>query len=167
MVKADIDRAILANTTEKGFWKTLREMGYELYLYKKNGELRDRPSIRAPFADKNIRLSTLGDGYSPEQITQRILQNVQKQYPFPDATAEARKRLRYRPEKYPKAKGIYALYLRYCYELHIIVKHPTSVKLVSFLFTGGCYPVGQANSRSAASRQNGNHHGGGTERLPR
>ena len=57
-------------------------MGYELYLYKKNGELRDRPSIRAPFADKNIRLSTLGDGYSPEQITQRILQNVQKQYPF-------------------------------------------------------------------------------------
>lgn len=131
MVKADIDRAILANTTEKGFWKTLREMGYELYLYKKNGELRDRPSIRAPFADKNIRLSTLGDGYSPEQITQRILQNVQKQYPFPDATAEARKRLRYRPEKYPKAKGIYALYLRYCYELHIIVKHPTSVKRVS------------------------------------
>ena len=59
------------------------------------------------------------------------MQNVQKQYPFPDATAEARKRLRYRPEKYPKAKGIYALYLRYCYELHIIVKHPTSVKRVS------------------------------------
>ncbi len=165
MVKADIDRAILANTTEKGFWKTLREMGYELYLYKKNGELRDRPSIRAPFADKNIRLSTLGDGYSPEQITQRILQNVQKQYPFRTPPPKPEKGCG-TDLKYPKAKGIYALYLRYCYELHIIVKHPTSVKRVSS-FTGGCYPVGQANSRSAASRQNGNHHGGGTERLPR
>ena len=53
MVKADIDRAILANTTEKGFWKTLREMGYELYLYKKNGELpsavcrQEHPALHA------------------------------------------------------------------------------------------------------------------------
>ena len=32
-----------------------------------------------------------------------------------------------------KPKGIYALYLRYCYELGIIKKNPTSVKRVSFL----------------------------------
>lgn len=33
---------------------------------------------------------------------------------------------------YPKAKGIYALYLRYCYELRIIQKHPASVKRMPF-----------------------------------
>ena len=33
---------------------------------------------------------------------------------------------------YPKAKGIHALYLRYCYELRIIQKHPASVKRVPF-----------------------------------
>lgn len=32
-----------------------------------------------------------------------------------------------------KCKGSQALYFRYCYELHIIVKHPASVKRVSFL----------------------------------
>lgn len=32
-----------------------------------------------------------------------------------------------------KCKGLRALYFRYCYELHIIVKHPASVKQVSFL----------------------------------
>ena len=33
---------------------------------------------------------------------------------------------------YPKAKGIHALYLRYCYELRIIQKHPASVKRVPY-----------------------------------
>lgn len=33
---------------------------------------------------------------------------------------------------YPKAKGIHALYLRYCYELCIIQKHPASVKRVPY-----------------------------------
>ena len=29
--------------------------------------------------------------------------------------------------------GLQAMYFRYCYELHILVKNPTSVKRVSFL----------------------------------
>ena len=33
---------------------------------------------------------------------------------------------------YPKAKSIHALYLRYCYELRIIQKHPASVKRVPY-----------------------------------
>ena len=36
---------------------------------------------------------------------------------------------------YPKAKGIYALYLRYCYELRII-QHPASVKRMPFFLCG-------------------------------
>lgn len=135
MVRSDIDRAVLANTTSKGFWKYLRDMGYELHLYKKNGQLRDEPSVRAPGAKKNTRFSTLGKGYSPEEITQRILQNIRKQVPFPEAEQRSNKRYRYRGklEKAPKITGLRALYIRYCYELHIIVKRPTSASRVSFL----------------------------------
>ena len=131
MVAADIDRAIAASNTETAFWKLMREMGYQLILYKRNGEPRDEPSVRAPNAKKNTRLSTVGPDYSLERITERILNKVRKEVPFPEANEESRSKFRYRPEEHPKAKGLYALYLRYCYELHIIVRHPTSVKRVS------------------------------------
>lgn len=135
MVRSDIDRAIIANTTDKGFWKFLREMGYELHLYKKDGRLRDEPSVRAPGAKKNTRFSTLGEGYSLDDITQRLLQNVRKQNPFPEAEQRPTKRYRYRGnlKKAPKLTGLSALYIRYCYELHIIVKRPASFSRVSFL----------------------------------
>ncbi len=42
-----------------------------------------------------------------------------------------RYRVRGKPGK--KITGLRALYFRYCYELHIIVKRPASVKRVSFL----------------------------------
>ena len=131
MVAADIDRAIAASNTETAFWKLMREMGYQLFLYKKNGEPRDQPSVRAPKAKVNTRLSTVGADYSLERITQRILNKMRKEEPFPEANEESRKKFRYRPEEHPKATGIYALYLHYCYELNIIVRHPTSVKRVS------------------------------------
>jgi hypothetical protein len=134
MVRADIDRAILASTTQKGFWKVMREMGYELYLYKRNGELREQPSVRPPGTDKNIRLSRLREGYSLEEITQRILQNVRKQNPFPEAEEKPVRKYRIHGDfkNAPKMTGLRALYFRYCYELHIIVKRPASVKRVPF-----------------------------------
>jgi hypothetical protein len=63
MVAADIDRAIAASNTETAFWKLMREMGYQLILYKRNGEPRDEPSVRAPNAKKKTRLSTVGPDY--------------------------------------------------------------------------------------------------------
>mgnify|MGYP003810393813 FL=1 len=56
---------------------------------------------------------------------------MNKQNPFPEANEEARRKYRYTPEKHPKATGIHALYLHYCYELNILIQHPTSVKRVS------------------------------------
>lgn len=131
MARADFDRAILACTTETAFWRMLREMGYKLILYKKDGKPRDQPSVRAPGALKNVRLSTMGEEYSLERISQRLNQNINKQNPFPEANEEARRKYHYTPEKHPKATGIYALYLHYCYELNILIQHPTSVKRVS------------------------------------
>ena len=59
----------------------------------------------------------------------------EKRVPFPEAEQEAASRLRQEMWSHPtmKCKGLRALYFRYCYELHIIVKHPASVKQVAFL----------------------------------
>lgn len=60
------------------------------------------------------------------------MQNVRKQVPFP--VPERSPPRRYRMHSRPKQKitGIRALYFRYCYELHILVKYPASVKRVPF-----------------------------------
>ena len=73
-IREDIDRAILASTTEREFQRVMKEMGYEV-----------------------------------------ITKTPYYQY----------------KEKAKKATGLYALYLYYCYELHIIVHQPASVKKVS------------------------------------
>ena len=72
----------------------------------------------------------MGPGYSLTEILDRVYDNVRRQTPFPEEDRTARQRDPFVP--YPKAKGIYALYLRYCYELRIIQKHPASVKRMPF-----------------------------------
>jgi hypothetical protein len=66
-----------------------------------------------------------------DEICNRILENYVEKEPFPEE--EERRYHRYRSENPPrtKAKGIAALYYYYCYELHIIVRFPASVKKVS------------------------------------
>lgn len=70
-----------------------------------------------------------------DEITKRILKNLRRNDPFPEA--EEVKVKQYRQQKPPplyerKKPRLYRLYLRYCYELHIIEKHPASVQRVSF-----------------------------------
>lgn len=57
------------------------------------------------------------------------MRNIRKQLLFPEADRWPNRH--YQPRR--KITGLRALYFRYCYELHIIVKHPASVKRVSFL----------------------------------
>lgn len=134
-IRADIDRAIFGSTTERDFIRLMTEMGYEFKTRGKGGAPLKYPALKPPDAKGYFRFHKLGDGYSLEEIKERILQNVRKQIPFPDAGQKSSRKYRYRGKFQPRAKitGLRALYLRYCYELHIIVKRPTSVKRVSFL----------------------------------
>ena len=100
MIRADINRAIRASTTERDFIRIMQEMGYELKTRGKSGEPLKYPS---------------------------------KQYPFPAVEHHAPRKYRVRGNVRRSVTGLQALYFRYCYELHILVKHPTSVKRVSFL----------------------------------
>ena len=130
-IRADIDRAILASTTERDFIRVMNEMGYEFKTRTKDGQPLKYPALKPPGAKGYFRFHKLGVGYNLEEIKDRILQNIYKQVPFPrvEHRPPCRYRLRGRPRK--KLTGLQALYFRYCYELHIVKKRPTSVKRVS------------------------------------
>ncbi len=132
-IRADIDRAVLASTTQRDFIRVMTEMGYEFKTRTKDGQPLKHPALKPPGAEDYFRFYKLGKGYDLEEIKERILQNIRKQVPFPKAEHCPRRRywLKGRPRK--RLTGLQALYFRYCYELHIIQKKPASVKRVSFL----------------------------------
>ena len=132
ITKADIDRAVMASTTMRDFYRVMEEMGYRLKLYTKSGSLLKHPVAIPPGGTKGVRLDRLGYDYTLDGITDRILRNMRKQVPFPEVEKQHRGKYRYRGSfrKYPKATGFRALYLYYCYLLKIIVKKPASVKKV-------------------------------------
>lgn len=133
MIRADIDRAILASTTDRGFVKVMTAMGYEFKTYTKYGEPLKYPSIKPPDTKSFFRLYKLGKGYSLDEIRDRIWQNQYKHYPFSDIRYVKKYRYKGDQKKHRKITGLRALYFRYCYELKIIVKHPFLKKRVSFL----------------------------------
>ena len=68
--------------------------------------------------------------------------------------------MRGKPQK--NVTGLRALYFRYCYELHIIVKQPASVKRVSFLLRED---IAKLDRLDAETRFLGKHHIGTIEEL--
>ncbi|MBQ9825936.1 MAG: relaxase/mobilization nuclease domain-containing protein [Firmicutes bacterium] len=132
MVREDIDKAIAASLTEGEFIDTLEEMGYTLKLLGDNGRPLKYPALHPPGAKGFFRFHKLGPGYALEDISERILKNYRRTEPFPEAELEAARVYRRNNKPREKLKGLQALYIRYCYELHIIQKFPASAKRVSF-----------------------------------
>ncbi len=135
-VRADIDRAIRSSATRQDFMNIMRGMGYTMNIYKKNGQLRDRPSVRPPDAMKPVRLDGLGSEYTLEAIERRIRSNGIRRNPFPEWEKQPHQylgtfRMNGSYHKAPKATGIRALYFHYCYKLRIFRKYPASIQRVS------------------------------------
>ena len=135
-VRADIDRAIRSSATRQDFMNIMRGMGYTMNIYKKNGQLRDRPSVRPPDAMKPVRLDGLGPEYTLEAMERRIRSNGIRRNPFPEWENQPHQylgifRMKGSYHKAPKATGIRALYFHYCYKLKIFRKYPASIQRVS------------------------------------
>ena len=132
MTKADIDRAIKASTTMRDFFRVMDEMGYTLKVYKKNGERLVHPVAIPPGASKGVRLDRLGVDYTIDEITKRILHNIRKQVPFPEAETHNWGKYLFRGsfKRHKKVSGLRALYFYYCYQLKTISSKPASVKRV-------------------------------------
>ncbi len=161
-IRADIDRAIRASTTERDFLRVMGEMGYQIKTHGKDGKPLKYPALKPPDARGYFRFHKLGEGYTLEEIRSRILRNIHKQPPFPELVHHPPRRCRVRGKPQKKVTGLRALYFRYCYELHIIVKRPASVKRVSFLLRED---IAKLDRLDAETRFLGKHHIGTMEEL--
>ena len=131
IIKADLDRAIEASLTEQEFWTMLRQLGYAVKLYGKGGKPLAHPAIKPQGTERYFRLDRLGEGYSLDEIMGRVYHNRRRKNPIEEPTITRRAApVRGSFSSAPKVKGLRALYLRYCYELHIIVKHPSAARRV-------------------------------------
>ena len=126
-IRADIDRAILASTTERDFISVMEEMGYKIETKTETGAPRQHPIVIL-HGKKHFRLDKLGEFYELESIKQRIQNNIRKRVPFPEVKEDKKAPYYHYKEKAQKATGLYALYLYYCYELHITAQNKNTVR---------------------------------------
>ena len=133
LIRQDVEEAIAASVTSEEFFAHMSEKGYEIKVRSDSGSLLKYPAIRPPGAARFFRFHKLGAGFALDEILDRVADNYRRKLPFPEEEQEEVKRYREKTQPREKPTGLRALYIRYCYELHIIEKHPASVKRVSFL----------------------------------
>ncbi|MCL2807417.1 MAG: relaxase/mobilization nuclease domain-containing protein [Coriobacteriia bacterium] len=117
IIKADVDEAITKATSSKQFLANLQRLGYEVKVGK---DISVKPSGKERF----VRLArNLGDGYTHESITQRILNQTPQKRVIPRQSHSVEK-----PRKLPKfARGsLFALYRHYLYLLGYWQKQSSS-----------------------------------------
>ena len=133
MIRKDIDNAIKGSMTTDNFYENLESLGYELKLYTQDGKWLCYPSLKPPGAKGFFRFHKLGRGYDLDTIERRVWRNGYPKHEY--FNKEERVIQDYRrdnpPPFYRKHSSLYRLYIRYCYELHIIEKHPLAVPRVS------------------------------------
>ena len=107
-IRADIDAVARREFTIKNFYNRMRSLGY---TFEHRGQyLRIKPYGYNKF----LRLDKLGKGYTEEDIEARIRNNARARQWTPITY--------YEPTLREKPKGLYALYLHYCYLLGVIPK---------------------------------------------
>lgn len=133
-IRADIDRAILASTTERDFISVMEEMGYKIETKTETGAPRQHPIVIL-HGKKHFRLDKLGEFYELESIKQRIQNNIRKRVPFPEVKEDKKAPYYHYKEKAQKATGLYALYLYYCYNPFVYLQSDDDIqRLTTNLF---------------------------------
>ncbi|MDO5002761.1 MAG: relaxase/mobilization nuclease domain-containing protein [bacterium] len=130
IAKEDLNRAIAMAYSYKDFEELMIAMGYEL-TYRAN-----KLSIRRDPYKKNIRIvRCFGEDYSIDKLTERIQNTHATRIPFIEEYNNKIHHIRKTKYSNHKKKGIYAIYLKYCYILKVFPKKypyqklPPSVRL--------------------------------------
>ena len=72
IIKRDIDECILKTTSERGFYTEMKKLGYTFNFERKY------QTISHPKFERPRRLKTLGEGYTPQDITRRLMSKWQR-----------------------------------------------------------------------------------------
>lgn len=129
LIRQDIDAAISGSYTMRSFWKKLEEMGYLV----KSGPNVKHTAVRPAWGKGNIRLDSLGPGYTDLEIKARLAAARSGeappselppapppfQWPIPKRRYHVRRGNLNRPHK---LHGFRALYFKYLYLLGAIPK---------------------------------------------
>lgn len=145
LIREDVDKAIDESMTFTQFIANLRRQGYEVKTGVKY--MAVRPNGKERF----VRLKTLGDDYTEENIKERILKNRTPKRPqvLPEPN---RKRYTVRGcmniRKTRKLTGLQALYFHYLYKMGILPKQCVSRKRTHFLLREDIWHMKQLISQT-------------------
>jgi hypothetical protein len=145
LIREDVDKAIDESMTFSQFIANLRRQGYEVKTGVKY--MAVRPNGKERF----VRLKTLGDDYTEENIKERILKNRTPKRPqvLPEPN---RKRYTVRGcmniRKTRKLTGLQALYFHYLYKMGILPKQCVSRKRTHFLLREDIWHMKQLISQT-------------------
>ena len=122
LTRAALDEAIAMSHNLRQLEYYLSEMGYALGSNPK----RKYWTIRGKGDERPIRLHRLGEEYTKERITQRLIENRDNIdfEPFQPKTYRPKQyRLKTRSDRIGKVGCLYGLYLYYCYRLGYLPKY--------------------------------------------
>lgn len=119
LMRQDIDVVIQQSFTYTSFLYGLRKLGYEI----KSGSQVKHTAVKPPGSTRFIRLNSLGDGYTEEDIKKRLA--ATRSGSAPDTQAHTQRMLPkqftyrrgYIPRRKQKLRGFRALYVYYLYFL--------------------------------------------------
>ena len=119
LVRQDIDAVIEQSFTYATFLSGLRKIGYEI----KSGSKTKHTAVKPPGGARFVRLNSLGEGYTEDDIKRRLAASRSGSAPKTQAQTQSKlpKRYTYRqghiPRRNRKLRGFRALYVHYLYFL--------------------------------------------------
>ena len=164
LARAALDEAIAMSHNLRQLEYHLSEMGYTLGSNPK----RKYWTIKGKSDERPIRLHRLGEEYTKERITQRLIENRDNIdfEPFQPKTYRPKQyRLRTRSDRIGKVGGLYGLYLYYCYRLGYLPKYKAGQQnhtRVHYLFKEDLMKIDELTKQVTLL---GKHHIGTDEQL--
>ena len=164
LARTALDEAIAMSHNLRQLEYHLSEMGYTLGSNPK----RKYWTIKGKGDERPIRLHRLGDEYTKERITQRLIENRDNIdfEPFqPKIYRPKQYRLRTRSDRIGKVGGLYGLYLYYCYRLGYLPKYKAGQQnhaRVHYLFKEDLMKIDELTKQVTLL---GKHHIGTDEQL--
>ena len=164
LARAALDEAIAMSHNLRQLEYHLSEMGYTLGSNPK----RKYWTIKGKGDERPIRLHRLGEEYTKERITQRLIENRDNTdfEPFQPKTYRPKQyRLRTRSDRIGKVGGLYGLYLYYCYRLGYLPKYKVGQQnhaRVHYLFKEDLMKIDELTKQVTLL---GKHHIGTDEQL--
>ena len=164
LARTALDEAIAMSHNLRQLEYHLSEMGYTLSSNPK----RKYWAIKGKGDERPIRLHRLGEEYTKERITQRLIENRDNIdfEPFQPKTYRPKQyRLRTRSDRIGKVGGLYGLYLYYCYRLGYLPKYKAGQQnqaRVHYLFKEDLMKIDELTKQVTLL---GKHHIGTDEQL--